>query len=297
MTTERLVLCRPMAGLNDSLCQIERCCQYAERFGRKVVVDTNAPGSPFFRDDFSNYFSSRQSLLVLSPAELGESLDDMEVHPSAIAGRVTRHEIGYDLDRSCYVEAESLQPLTFDFDRDYPERLIVHQDFGGGRLSLGALARLRLRAPLRTVLLERMRRIGPRYSGVHVRFTDRRVAYEGLLTSGDLDPADPIFVATDNGEVVARFRDAFGAERVHNFADLPDLGGRPLHIMDDAGQAYERNRDAIVDLVMLALSTQLHLFQLGWHDTEVQYSGFSRLAAMLRGAPTTLAELIAPSAE
>jgi hypothetical protein len=295
MNTERLLLCRPMGGLNDMLCQIEKACRYAERFDRTVVVDANYYLSRYFRDDLSTYFTSRQSTLILDPAELGERLDEMEVFPGVLAGRVNRYETRYDLDLYQYVDADSGHPLSFDFERDYAERLIVHHDDGGGEMSLGALARLRLRPELRAALSGRLRRIGPRYSGVHVRNTDYRVRYEGLLSAGKIDPTDPIFVATDNVEVVARFRDAFGAERVHSFASLPDLAGYPLHHIRDPQEAYERNRDAILDLLMLALATSLHMFQLEPNPYDIKHSGFSLLAANLRGAPAILAGLIEES--
>ena len=81
-----------MGGLNDMLCQIEKACRYAERFDRTVVVDANYYLSRYFRDDLSTYFTSRQSTLILDPAELGERLDEMEVFPGVLAGRVNRYE-------------------------------------------------------------------------------------------------------------------------------------------------------------------------------------------------------------
>jgi len=62
----RYVLCRPLGGLNDILCQIERCCRYAVRFDRIVVVETDFPRTIYFADAFDRYFESRDPALILS---------------------------------------------------------------------------------------------------------------------------------------------------------------------------------------------------------------------------------------
>src|SRR5947209_3468047 len=67
LSKDRLLLCRPQGGLNDMLCQIEKCCQYADRVGRTVIVDTDyarsAPAT--FKDHLSKYFVSLRVGLVL----------------------------------------------------------------------------------------------------------------------------------------------------------------------------------------------------------------------------------------
>jgi hypothetical protein len=291
MTTERLLLCRPMGGLNDMLCQVEAACRYAERFDRTVVVDTRYRAKFYFRDSFSNYFASRQPRLVLDADAIIDSLDAMDVFPGFLAGRVTTYANRYDYDVHKIVDRETGLPLTFDFERDYAEPLIVHHAIGGGTEAFGALARLRLRPPLVEVLLQRMAAVGPRYSGVHVRDTDYRAKYRRTMLSGKIDLSLPIFLGTDNRDTVTYFRSIFG-ERLHNFANLPAVAGSPAHHIDDLSQAYERNRDAILDLVMLALSSRLYLFEIEPNQWNFQYSGFSVLAANLHNSKPALAALI-----
>src|ERR1019366_9078394 len=124
MTTERLLLCRPLGGLNDMLCQIERACLYAERFDRTVIVDT-AYSKTYFRDRFSSYFASRQPRLVLDADAAAERLDQLAVFPNFLAGRVSRYATRFDRDLARFVEEESGLIPSFDFDRDYAEPLIV----------------------------------------------------------------------------------------------------------------------------------------------------------------------------
>ena len=291
MTSERLLLCRPMGGLNDMLCQVEAACRYAERFDRTVVVDTRYGAKFYFRDSFSNYFASRQERLVLDADKVIDRLDATDVFPGFLAGRVTTYESRYDYDLRKIIDGQTRLPVSFDFDRDYAEPLIVHHAIGGGTHAIGALARLRLQPPLVEVLLARMAAIGPRYSGVHVRDTDYRAKYRRTMLSGKIDLSLPIFLGTDNRDTVAYFRSLFG-ERVHSFANLPAVAGSPAHHVDDLAQAYERNRDSILDLVMLALSSRLYLFELEPNRWNVQYSGFSVLAANLHNSKPLLAALI-----
>src|SRR5438309_1785536 len=144
MTAGRLVLCRPQGGLNDILCQIERVCRYAERHDRMVVVDTDYAHARSFRDRLSEYFVSRQRNLILNADPIAATLDQRAVFPPHLAGRMTRYETRYDFQRFKFVEADSGEPTSFDFTRDYDEPLLVHHDSGGGVVSLNALARLRL---------------------------------------------------------------------------------------------------------------------------------------------------------
>jgi hypothetical protein len=291
MTTERLLLCRPLGGLNDMLCQIERACLYAERFDRTVVVDTDY-SKTYFRDRFSAYFVSRQARLVLDADAVLGGLDQLEVFPHILAGRVTRYAARFDRALQRFVEAETGLVPSFDFDRDYAEPLIVHHASGGGTNAIGALARLRLREPLVEVLLQRLGEVGPPYLGVHVRNTDYKARLGADTLAAKIAPDRPIFLATDNRDTVAQFRSLFGAERIHAFASLPAAAGVRIHNIDDPAQAPERNRDAILDLVMLALAKQLYLFELEPNPYGARYSGFSVAAAHLHDTKPVLRRLI-----
>jgi hypothetical protein len=292
VTTERLLLCRPLGGLNDMLCQIELACRYAERFGRTVIVDTHHQSERYFRDSFSNYFVSRQNNLVLNDDVIRERLDAFDVFPKFLAGRVSRYKMRFEWNVYGFIDEDTDLPVSFDFNTDYAEPLLVHHASGGGEFSLDALARMRLQDGLLEVLLRRLEQIGPRYSGIHVRNTDYKAKYKHLIGRADIEPNDPIFLATDNRDTVAYCRSIFGPERLFSFAGLPAEAGAEAHYIDNAGEAYERNRDAIVDLVMLALASRLYLFELAPNPHGAKYSGFTVLAANLHNAKPVLKRLI-----
>jgi len=292
MTTERLLLCRPLGGLNDMLCQIENACRYAERFDRTLIVDTRHHSKTYFRDSFSTYFTSRQDRLVLDAEAALGALDRLEVFPHFLAGRVGAYAVRFDRELRRFVEDQTGLIPSFNFDRDYGEQLLVHHASGGGTHGVRALARLRLRPDLVDVLVQRHGQIGPDYSGVHVRNTDYKARYERTMVSGKIDLSKPIFLATDNRATLAYFLSIFGAERIHAFARLPEAAGERLHHIDDAADAYERNRDAILDVLLLGLASRLYLFELEPNAYGARYSGYSVLAANLHNSKPALRDLI-----
>jgi hypothetical protein len=290
--TERLLLCRPQGGLNDILCQIERACRYAWRFHRTVVVDTDYTETRHFRDAFSRYFVSAEARLVLDADGIRDRLDELDVFPGVLAGRVTRYLARWDDNIGNFADEQTNCPLSFDFDKDYPQPLLVHHACGGGTLSICALARIRVTESIAERLCERLRLIGGDYAALHIRNTDYSTEYEGWLAENRDKLSGAVFVATDNRATVEHCRSLLGAGRVHSFAKLELAAGKPIHEIDDPEDAYERNCDAILDLLMLACAQQLYLFQIKPNPNGVTYSGFSILAANLKRSGPLLQRLI-----
>ncbi len=290
--SERLLLCRPQGGLNDMLCQIERACRYAERFDRTVVVETDYRHASSFRDPIAKYFVSRQRRLVFKTDELETYGDLTDVFPKIAAGRLNDYQARFDRKVRQFVEDETGVPLTFDFNRDHGERILLHHASGGGALSLGALSRMRLHDNLTDLLLKRADIIGSRYAGIHIRNTDYKTNYERHVEALARDLKGRVFVATDNRNCLTHCQAAFGADRVYSFTKLPVVAGRPLHREGEAVDVYEANRDAIIDLVLLALSSNCYAFELEKNEFGVKYSGFSVLALNLQAAKPVLSRLI-----
>jgi hypothetical protein len=272
MDKNRLLLCRPQGGLNDILCQIERCCQYADRFRRTVIVDTNYHCARAFKDHFSRYFVSLRAGLVLNADEIRDYTDDIDVFPNFITGKVSSYYARPDKLKTDYIEEQSGRALTFEFDKDYSERLLVHHASGGGTISLAALSRMRVHDAITDILWKRQRLIGPEYTALHIRNTDYRTEYEQPIVELKSKIRGSLFVATDNRSTIEHCKSAFGTERVFSFAKLPAEAGKPIHKTDDRTGAYETNSDAILDLLMLALSKELYLFKLMANPYGLSYS-------------------------
>jgi hypothetical protein len=288
MESERLLLCRPAGGLNDILCQIGKACWYGEKFNRIVVVDTKYVSNGF-ADAFSNYFLSTSASLILNPKPFAHLFDALSVVPETLAKRVSSYAAAYDAELNCPVDKDTGAPLTFDFERDYSQELLVHQAWGGGDLSLTALARMRVHDSVVDVLRDRLKVIGEPYDAVHIRHTDYKTDYRPMLCKLKGKLSRHVFLATDNRDAVAFCRAVLGEDRVFSFAKLPDRAGVPLHHtrLDDP---YRRNVDAIVDLLMLSLSRKYYFFKI--EDAANRYSGFSRLAKNLKNNSTLRTKLI-----
>lgn len=293
--TERYLLCRPQGGLNDILCQIERCCRYAEQSGRAVIVETDLARSRYFRESFSRHFQSTQPRLHLDAAGFRSSFDSWDVFPAALAGRVNGYSTARDWQRRLDLDEQSRAPLTFDFTRPYPHKLLVHHQSGGGRLSLFALLRMQVTGQIVAELGERLRAIGGPYAAVHVRHSDLRSDYAGLLEKLRSRRAARLFLATDNAAVLDEFRSGLGEATVFSFSSLPGERGQALHRMvGSAPEQSRRNREAVLDLLTLAFSAQLHLVPVVDYAAS-KYSGYSMLASQLWHSKVVLKYLLGPA--
>ena len=291
--TPRLVLCRPQGGLNDMLCQIAAVCEYSEQHGRTVIVDANHATTDCFRDDLSHYFDSLRPGLSLDIGGAPTDLAGLDVVPHCLAGRVHAYDAKYQNGLWKWVEASTGEPITFDFDRDYDEPVLVHQSDGGGEGSIEALGRMRLRGHMLRELGRRLSVIGQPFLGVHVRNSDYRTNYQAVAQLPALrDSGLPVFVATDDQSVVDHFIKVLGRARMFSFAALPIGAPVPIHRWRGEPGRRRLNEDAILDLVMLALASQFHMFGLEPNFQRAKFSGYSLLAANLRRRPEVLSSLI-----
>ncbi|WP_048438537.1 hypothetical protein [Caenimonas sp. SL110] len=300
---ERALLCRPQGGLNDMLSRIEVCCRYAERSGRRVIVDANFGGPSTFNDDLRHYFESLQSRLLLGLDETPEALDAATVAPEFLQGRVSTYQAQRrprpapgerrEGDLAAWIDTQTGKLLSFDMNRSHPHDLLVHHADGRNEVAMFALLRMRLTSKVADELKRRLIAMAGAYDAVHVRHTDYRSDYLPILEQ--LRDATPgkLFVATDNAAVLHEFRQALGEHRVFSFSSLPAQAGEPLHRTASAAtDLFNRNRDAIVDLLMLALSRQLMVVKLQ-AGSGYAYSGYSELAKRLWSSRIVLKHLIA----
>ena len=288
----KLLLCRPQGGMNDMLCQIEIACRYAERTRRTVIVETDAPGALFFKDSLAHYFVSLRKDLILSSVGFSESFDRLPVVPGFLFGRVNAYGARRGDRAGPWLDDLNGKPLAFNFMADYAEPLLVMHTGGGGKLSQSALLRMRIHDSIVDELIERLRKIGTSFSALHIRNTDYKSHYSERLAELSKTICEPVFVATDNADALEDCKAAFGSTRVHSFSELPMSVGIPIHMNVPAGAvARRRNRDALLDLLTLALARELHLFEVA-NFRPGKYSGFSVLARDLAMAKPLLAKIL-----
>ena len=284
-SSPRLVLCRPRGGLNDTLNQVEHCWDYAERFGRRLIVDAWRSG---LRAAFSDYFCVRDAaadvMLHPSPADV-EAFDCLPAEPPALTGRISTYSTQWDSRLGHSWQSGHLRvPVRFDRDRNYGAALLLHEQSGGGRDSLAALRRLRFTAEVAAIIRSRVVSLGTGYIGLHLRQTDNPIDAQGFLLSLRESLAGcRVLVCSDDPAIVAKASDILHASEVFAASLLQDSRGTPQHVtgghdaFPDPAARRRANLDALVDLVALARADRVVLSR-GYSGT---YSGFGMLAKLL----------------
>lgn len=298
----RWIFARPRGGLTDTLAQIDRLRCHALRFGRAIALDLSASG---LRVPFDALFRPAPSFgvpLRVPDAALSAWLDRCtSVAPPELRHIVTRHDARYEGPPTAnFVEARSGARLCVDLRRDHPEQVVVHGQCGGGPGALRALAHLRLQPAVADGLIRRVAALGPDFAAVHVRHTDYRSDYKGLLVAlGKRLAGRRVLLCTDNAAVAAEARDLWaGRLELCQLSALPDTGGAPLH-EGPVADPLENALDQLGDLLALAAARVFVAAPLAGsagRGRQPRYSGYSTLALQLRLARPVLCGLLADAA-
>jgi tetratricopeptide (TPR) repeat protein len=282
---ESFLLCRPHGGLNDTFCQIEKCWRYAEQVGRTLIVDTRK--SCLF-GEFSEFFTPANACIKVetNTTKIDIAINSLDCYPPLINGPqlnelLDPHRTIYSEKHRNLVDRVSGALLTFDFGKDYSESILVHEQFGGGDLSFGLLERIAISESIRSIVLDRVARLGKDYVAIHVRNTDYQTNYESLFNTIYPEVAGKsVLICSDDAEVIAKAKDFFNASEVLNASEIPHTNQLPLHDKLTMKSDEDRKTSAIssiVDLCALGLSGKLYFTNV----TAGHPSGFSSLAKHL----------------
>lgn len=291
---DRYVICRPDAGLNDILTQIEVTHRYAEQAGRVVVVDTAYLYAAFFRDDLSKYFSSQDQRIILSIDSISDKIDTMTAYPRALCGRISSYKPLWSDEVGNWIDEHSRVSLTFDMSRRYEEQVLLHHQCGGNQIALFAFTKLVLSEYIVDRLLERIEALGGPFCAIHIRHSDYRTDYVTGINAIKNDIFFPVFIATDSLECRNYCTTVFGERNVRFFSNLPD-DGNPIHLNSHFSTIFERNVESILDLFTLALATRYYKLSLDGTLHGARFSGYSILAENLITYDGVLASALGPS--
>ena len=282
---EAFLLCRPHGGLNDTFCQIEKCWEYAEKFGRTLIIDTRR--SCLF-GEFSDFFSPVDASIKIetNTTRVDLAVNSLSCYPPRISGAQINGML--DTDNTVYskkynnlVDRVSGELLTFDLDRDYSESVLIHEQFGGGKLSFSLLERIVFSEKIRSIVLDRISGLDGDYVAIHVRNTDYQTNYESLFNRIYPEVAGKaVLICSDDAEVIAKAKSFFAASSVFSLSEIPHTEQKPLH--GEWTMKTDKDRemaaiDSIVDLCALALSSKLYFMNVASGHP----SGFSILAKHL----------------
>ena len=259
MKTEKIVLCRLRGGLNDMLGQIEKCYRYCRKYKRKLFIDGSLSG---FLDDFANYFIPRDA--IMSFEKIDFLTPPFDVFPKCLSNDLYNYKEGYDRNICLYTAKDGI-PITFDFEKDYDEQILIHHQAGGGFIGILTLARLGLKEDIklhiRSIIEDLKKQAGNngKYYAIHVRSTDARTDYKSYFNDIKNKLDKTTFLCTDDYEC-QQYAKMFFGERVKPVTDIPDLSSCPkktLHYNQYIDR-YKTNVGALTDLFILACSEKLY---------------------------------------
>ena len=145
----RFVYCRPVGGLNDTLCEVERCWSYAEQNGRALVIDTRASG---LMGQFSTFFSVKGAMIPIFTTvtqELIDYLNTLTACPDVVTGRLGSYTCSHSEGSEPRVELPTNTPLTFELDKTYGHGVLLRESLGGGHAAEQAVRRVTLNERVR----------------------------------------------------------------------------------------------------------------------------------------------------
>jgi hypothetical protein len=293
---KRYLLVRPRGGLNDTLAQLDKTFRYAERYERTVLVDLSRSG---LQCGFEELFVARQSksleILAWSDEAAAEVTEIDSVYPHALAHRIDTYKVKMNVELNLYVDTQSAAPVTFDFDTNYSEKLLIHEQPGGGITAVGSLRRVALTRTVANAVARQIISVGPDYDAIHVRHSDYRTDYVQLFRRARaLFRGRRLLICTDSYEVKKAAEVQFeGAVELLSAADTPETEGVPLHKTTniDRGTA---NIDLFSELLAMAMAKRFLFTQLSRDNSLEIYFPFSGIASLvtgLRAKPETMKAL------
>lgn len=278
----RFVYCQPVGGLNDTLCEIERCWSYAERNSRALVIDTRVSG---LMDQFSSFFAVKAAKIPVFPTvtqELLDHLNQLSAYPEVIAGRFVEYTRTHREPIEARVEIPSNIPLTFDLTQTYEHGVLLRESLGGGHDAHQVVKRIALHEAVRQEVRRALEKLPQSYVGIHVRNTDYITDYKPFFEK--LLPkvvGRTVLVCSDDQEVIDYAKTFFDLSTVVASSYTPVKKGMRLHediSYDDQESRTRATINSLIDLLALAAAERLYYIDV----TRGRTSGFSMLANYLQ---------------
>ncbi len=274
------MICRPMGGLNDILCQIHRCNLYAIKTNRKLIVDTK---DTHYGQPFLDHFESLSDRIILADYQFRPPLE--ETFPKINCDY--RDQIKFTTELGYHFPGHS-DSLSLDLNTDYGSRCILYQNHGGGQGSFDIVNFFVVRQPIVVMIRNLLSKLPNGYIGVHIRGTDFIDTEETPTVWAQIDRFSSqilntdIFLATDSTDILNYFSKKSAKNRVYNFSANIIRDNLPLHMLGKSVMSNEQknflNISTIIDLALLAYSNSVHLPV----RTKRGYSGFGQLAMFLQ---------------
>lgn len=281
---QKYLLCRPRGGLNDSLCQIQKCFEYAEKYKRELIIDARDSG---LMGEFSDFFScvNEDVKVYGSRTEFDcSSLLEYSRYPDVVFDGPKRYKAAFSTlpNHQNYIDLSSGTLLTFEFSHDYDQQVLIYEQCGGGTASFRFLEKFRLSDAVLAIAKERFKDLGGDYFSVHVRNTEEYLTNYPYFFNKILSKVSRkrLLVCSDDPEVVAYAKKFFTHTQIISVSDIRSVGNKPLHFHS----TYENDRDkrdatinSLMDWVALAGASKFFYM----NPAHGHPSGFAVLTAYL----------------
>jgi len=279
----KYLLCRPMGGLNDALCQIEACVRYAKRHNRRLVVDTPEGGLVHSVFQLLVPVGFRADTTFFPGPDFLSQMNSMTTYPRVVEGAIDR----YKSRRSSgapWLEEISSAPITFDFRKSYPHDLLVHHSQGGGTLSFVAIERFRVSDYALSEIEPLLSRLPRDFNALHLRATDIQSSYhDAIWQVAGLGTAIPTLLCSDNNGVLDYATSTGTEEKFVTFPKHEVPAGIPLHLAAGKVSKGQFERGAIQllsEIIAVAFAQQIFLAPV-YSRSQWYLSGLGRLMASL----------------
>lgn len=214
-------------------------------------------------------------------SELYAHINTLTCYPNSLQGRINDYlsVLQPDIDRM--VVSDSREVLTIDWERDYPEQVLVHEQPGGGTLSHAGITRVTLAPQVISDIEAALQKLPSDYIGIHVRNTDLRTAYGELFEQVFVKVTGKnVLICSDDPSVVSFGEKYFELSKVYSSSVAPKLDGKPTH-QPWSHQDDSTKRMAVVSALtdLIALGGAQAIYYAKSNDGRI--SGFSTLAEYL----------------
>lgn len=258
MKNNKYLLCRPNGGINDTLCQIQKCIDYANKYNRVLVIDKNRYGQ---LKNFSKFFEFENAPRIkIANKNLLRSLNLLDCYPPEMRGKIDKYKTRL-IDNALLFIDGTMTLSTFNFNLNYKENLLVHDQFGGGSLSFKLINQITIKKKWRPVIKKNLPFLGSNYTAIHIRNSDFKTNFRIFFNKIFPQLMGKKILLCSDDKTVAKFLKC-------NFK---------ISLLSTLNSKNDSELQSVIDLVALGGASELFYTNLTYGN----YSGFSGLAGYL----------------
>ena len=226
---ERVVLSRPLGGLNDTFCQIRKAWVFAQETGRTLALDTRDSGILVSFTDLFEFLDYSVPIIWDPDADQISQWSNLTVTPRALQGKVN------EFFGTPWPDRFSLIPDVNGAIRlprhQVDEDLVVHHQRGGGNQSHRLLKQIRVTPEVTQWIQSELHDLPRDYAAIHVRATDYSTNTRWFLRNAKKRLGHrSVVLCSDNPQVQEDAKEVFSENQLI-LLPQPDLvpAGSPIH--------------------------------------------------------------------